>query len=101
MEHIILPILCAALAALCVAAGVYFARRGLSARAREILLGLVAEAEGYFGEGTGAIKLSAVLGRLYEMMPTLLQVLFKPATIRGWVEEAVCALKDYLQKEQA
>jgi hypothetical protein len=35
------------------------------------------------------------------MMPALLQVLFKPETVRGWVEEAVCALKDYLRKEQA
>lgn len=101
MAHITLPILCAVCALACVAAAIYFARRGLSARAKDILLGLVAEAESYFGEGTGKIKFSAVLGRLYEMMPAVLQLLFKPATIEGWIEEAVSALKSYLREANA
>lgn len=99
MNRILLPLLCGIGALLLLGAAVYFARRGLSARARAILLGLVAEAESYFGEGTGKIKLSAVLGRLYESMPPLLQVLFKPATIEGWIEEAVTAMKRYLEED--
>lgn len=101
MNQIILPLLCALFALFLLGAAIYFARRGLSARARAILLGLVAEAESYFGEGTGKIKLSAVLGRLYESMPPLLQVLFKPSTIEGWIEEAVAAFKHYLEEEKA
>lgn len=101
MQHIILPILCSLSALSCVAAAVYFARRGLSDRAKGILLGLVAEAESYFGKGTGKIKFSAVLGRLYQSMPPVLQLLFKPATIEGWIEEAVLALKAYLSEASA
>lgn len=96
MENIILATL-AGLAALgCVAGAVYLARRGLSDRAKRILLGLVAEAEAYFGAGTGAIKLSSVLGKLYAAMPPLLQFLFRRETIEDWIEEAVDALKQYL-----
>jgi hypothetical protein len=82
-------------------AAVLVARRGLSARARRIQLGLVAEAECYFGDGTGAIKFSAVLGRLYESLPAVAQLLFKPETVEGWIEEAVSALRRYLSEEKA
>lgn len=98
MENIILTVLAAVAAAGCVAAAVYFARNGLSSHAKRILLGLVAEAEAYFGAGTGAIKFSSVLGRLYASMPAVLQVLFRRETIEGWIEEAVDALRAYLSE---
>ncbi len=100
MENIILTILAALAAAGCVAAAVFFARNGLSAHAKRILLGLVAEAEAYFGAGTGAIKLSSVLGKLYAAMPPLMQILFRRETIEGWIEEAVSALKAYLREAE-
>ena len=101
MENIILTILAAVTACGCVAAAVFFARNGLSRRAKRILLGLVAEAEAYFGTGTGAIKFSAVLGKLYSAMPAVMQLLFRPETIEGWIEEAVAALKSYLSEASA
>ena len=78
---------------------VFLARRGLSERARNILLGLVAEAESFFGAGTGQIKFSAVLGRLYTAMPSVLQFLFSEKTIASWIEDAVAALKAALGEE--
>ena len=77
MERIILPILLCLAAGAAIGGAIYFARNGISARAKRILLGLVAEAECYFGEGTGSIKFSAVLGRLYSQMPAVMQLLFK------------------------
>ncbi|MBO5050954.1 MAG: hypothetical protein J6D31_02050 [Clostridia bacterium] len=100
MENIILTILAVLAAAGCVAAAVFFARNGLSTHAKRILLGLVAEAEAYFGAGTGAIKLSSVLGKLYAAMPPLMQILFRRETIEGWIEEAVSALKAYLRETE-
>ena len=60
----------------------------------------MAEAEAYFGAGTGAIKLSSVLGKLYAAMPPLMQILFRRETIEGWIEEAVSALKAYLREAE-
>lgn len=89
------PIMSVIIAVLSVLAAILVAalRGGLSERAKSILLGLVAEAESYFGAGTGRIKFSAVLGRLYATMPTLLQVLFSEKTVADWIEEAVASLK--------
>ncbi len=101
MQNVMLPIFLGLCAVGLAVSAVLVARRGLSTRAKRILLGLVAEAECYFGSGTGEIKLSAVLGRLYETMPALLQILFKPETVAGWIEDAVCALRHYLSEETA
>lgn len=78
---------------------VFYLRSGLSDRARKILLGLVAEAESYFGSGTGKIKFSAVLGRLYAAMPSVLQLLFSEETVASWIEDAVASLKSFLAEE--
>ena len=74
-------------------------RRGLSSRAKKILLGLVAEAEATFGGGTGRIKFSAVLGRLYAALPGALQLLFSEETVAAWIEDAVTALKSLASEE--
>jgi hypothetical protein len=85
-----------------VCAGLIFCLRGgLSARARAILLGLVAEAEVLFGAGTGEIKFSAVLSRLYAAMPSVLQFLFSEKTVASWIEDAVAALKACLGEEES
>ncbi len=92
MNETIMSLLLAGLAAL-VTLALRLLRGRLSAEAKSILLGLVAEAEAYFGSGTGKIKLSAVLGRLYATMPTLFAVLFREKTVTDWVEEAVYVLR--------
>ncbi len=71
------------------------AMRGeFSARAKKILIGLVAEAESFFGGGTGKIKFSSVFGRLYETMPDLFGLLFSEKTVADWIEEAVSSLEE-------
>ncbi len=83
-----------------ISAGLLFCfRNGLSDRAKKILLGFVAEAEAIFGGGTGEIKFSAVLGRLYAAMPSALQFLFSEKTVASWIEDAVNALKACLSEE--
>ncbi len=97
------PIISAIIAVLAFLGTVLIAalRGGLSERAKSILLGLVAEAESYFGAGTGRIKFSAVLGRLYATMPSLLQVLFSEKTVTAWIEEAVLSLKAESEEKES
>lgn len=71
-------------------------RYGLSARAKRVLLGLVAEAEACFGAGTGEIKLSSVFGKLYAMMPEAFRLLFSERTVRAWIEDALTTLRGLL-----
>ena len=90
----------AALAFVGVCAGLLIIkRRGLSSRAKKILLGLVAEAEKSFGKGTGSIKFSAVLGRLYAALPGAVQLLFSEETVASWIEDAVSTLKVLASEE--
>ena len=98
MNENIIKILVIALAALAAAGVVFLLRRQLSARAKEILLGLVAEAERRFGAKTGEIKLSSVLGELYARMPALLQLLFPTKTVDEWVEAALAKFKEMIGK---
>ncbi len=96
MNDNIIKIIVVSLAALAAAGLVYLLRAKLSSRAKEILLGLVAEAERRFGAGTGAIKLSSVLGELYARMPALLQLLFPTKTLDEWVEAALAKFKEMI-----
>ncbi len=100
MKEIILTLLCAlAFVGVCVGL-ILIRRRGLSAQAKKILLGLVAEAEALFGAGTGEIKFSAVLGRLYAALPGTVQLLFSQETIASWIEDAVLQLKACLDEDR-
>lgn len=100
MNDSIIKAVVAALLLLAAAGVVFLLRKCLSGKAKAILLGLVAEAEARFGAGTGAIKLSAVLGELYARMPALLQLLFPTETVDGWVESALAAFKGMIGKEK-
>ena len=96
MNDNIIRIIVTVLAALAAAGLVYLLRARLSTRAKEILLGLVAEAERRFGGKTGEIKLSSVLGELYARMPALLQLLFPTKTLDAWVEAALVKFKEMI-----
>lgn len=93
MKETILTLVCALVFCGVCAGLILLRRRGLSARAREILLGLVAEAEAFFGAGTGEIKFSSVLGKLYAALPKTVQLLFSQKTVASWIEDAVAAFK--------
>ena len=96
MNENIIKIAVALFAAVAAAGAVYLLREKLSVRAKEILLGLVAEAERRFGAGTGEIKLSSVLGELYARMPVLLQLLFPTKVLDTWVEAALVKFKEMI-----
>lgn len=99
MNQIIATVI-AALAFVAICAGLLIInKRGLSSRAKKILLGLVAEAETLFGQGTGEIKFSVVLGRLYTALPAAVQFLFSEETVASWIEDAVAALKAVAAEE--
>lgn len=79
---------------------IFFGRSGLARQAKEILLGLVAEAESLFGEGTGSIKFSAVLARLYAAMPSFFRFFFSKERISAWIEEALLSMKQCLSEAE-
>lgn len=79
---------------------IFFGRSGLARQAKEILLGLVAEAESLFGEGTGSIKFSAVLARLYAAMPSVFRFFFSKERISAWIEEALLSMKQCLSEAE-
>lgn len=100
MKEIILTLVCALVFTGVCAGLILIRRRGLSEQAKSILLGLVAEAESIFGAGTGQIKFSAVLGRLYAALPGTVQLLFSQKTVASWIEDAVMQLKGYLDEDR-
>jgi hypothetical protein len=71
-------------------------RKNLSESAKQMLLSLVIAAEKTYGGGTGQLKFSSVAARLYEIMPSALQVMFSKAKIAQWIEDAVSYMKGYL-----
>ena len=65
----------------------------------KMLYALVTEAEKTFGSGTGALKSSYVLERLYASLPTLLKLILPYATLQKWIEEALQSAKEEWAKE--
>ena len=58
------------------------------------------EAEEKYGGGTGEIKFSYVAQKIYDIMPSWLQIFFSAETIAGWIEDAVTAMKEYLSSNE-
>jgi hypothetical protein len=92
-------IIIAAVVALTVICFVIF-RKNLSESAKQMLLSLVIAAEKTYGGGTGQLKFSSVAARLYEIMPSALQVMFSKAKIAAWIEDAVSYMKGYLAENE-
>lgn len=75
----------------------YFAAKGKYRKvAKQIMLSLVVAAEEKFGGGTGKIKFSYVVDRLYEKLPVIVQILFSEKDIANMIEEAVAKMKEFL-----
>ena len=66
---------------------------------KQIILGLVIDAETYFGSGTGLIKLNFVLSSAYKQLPMLVRFFVTSGMIEGWVDDAVKYIKTQLQKD--
>jgi hypothetical protein len=85
-------------------------RRGQLAVLERVVFALVAQAEREFGTGTGALKLAAVVGWVYERLPALFKALLTRAQleklVEGVLETAKTAweknpnLREYVKPEQ-
>lgn len=55
---------------------IYLIKTGQTKILKQIAVKLVTDAEGECGSGTGIIKLSEVVGKLYEKLPSVVRILF-------------------------
>ncbi|OEF96595.1 hypothetical protein [Desulfuribacillus alkaliarsenatis] len=63
---------------------------------KKMILTFVVEAEKQLGSGTGELKYAKVVERFYEVMPTVLRMLYTEKQIDSLIEDAVIYLKRYL-----
>lgn len=83
---------------LLIVAVLYFAAKGKYRKvAKQIMLSLVVAAEEKYGSGTGKIKFSYVVDRLYEKLPVIVQVVFSEKDIENMIEDAVAKMKEFLE----
>ncbi len=55
----------------------------------KILLFLITEAEKIYGSGTGELKLSYVISKIYDKMPKILKLVISLPQLVKWIEEAL------------
>lgn len=55
---------------------IYLIKTGQTKILKQIAVKLVTDAEGECGSGTGVLKLSEVVGKLYDKLPSVLRILF-------------------------
>lgn len=78
------------LVALVVALIIYLIKTGQTKILKQIAVKLVTDAEGECGSGTGIIKLSDVVAKLYAHLPSVIRILFTEKQLVG-IAEAVLA----------
>ena len=64
-----------------------------------MLYALVTEAEKNFGSGTGALKFSYVLEKLYAALPAFFKIVIPFPVLQKWIEEALASAKEEWAKE--
>lgn len=55
---------------------IYLIKTGQTKILKQIAVKLVTDAEGECGSGTGILKLSEVVGKLYDKLPSIIRILF-------------------------
>lgn len=58
-----------------------------------MLFSLVTEAEKEYGAGTGALKLAAVITKVYPQLPPIVKAFVSADQLKKWVEEALVLAK--------
>lgn len=86
------------LVALVLAILVYLIKTGQTKILKQIAVKLVTDAEGECGSGTGIIKLSEVVGKLYDKLPGIIRILF---TEKQLVQITESVLEEAKKKWQA
>ena len=64
-----------------------------------MLYALVTEAEKNFGSGTGALKFSYVLEKLYAALPAFFKIVIPFTTLQKWIEDVLKEAKEAWEKE--
>lgn len=85
-----LLLLCAA----AVAALIFAVFRGNKGVVMKMLYALVTEAEKELGGGTGALKLAAVIERIYPKLPVVIKMFVTEKRLQKWIEAALVAAKN-------
>ena len=73
---------------------VLFWVRGQKNIVYKILYSLVTEAEKQFGGGSGELKLSYVIERIYKMLPAVLRVFISAERLEAWIDEVLATAKE-------
>jgi hypothetical protein len=103
-------LLLAAFAVIVITVAVVDAFRGNKSMIMHMLYALVTEAEKQYGGGTGALKLAAVIDKVYPKLPPVIRAFITDDMLIGWIEDALSAAKkewdnnknvsDYIGKEE-
>ena len=78
---------------------VVLARRGQIKLLRELVLSLVVGAEVDFGGGTGEIKKSEVVKKVYELLPSMSKYLISESKVSELIENAKNELDELTEKK--
>jgi len=68
---------------------VFLIKRGETKILKNILFGLVTQAEKQFGSGTGTLKYAAVADWIYQRIPAVLKLLFTEKDLEKMIEEVL------------
>lgn len=79
---------------------IVLAVRGKKQIIYKMLYVLIDQAEKQFGDGTGKVKFSYVLEKVYAALPAVVKVFVTYGTLEKWIENALVEMKAYW-KEQA
>lgn len=64
----------------------------------KILYGIAAELQKQFGEGTGALKQSYAIEKIYSMMPAFMKSIVSVKQLEKWVDDGVEKIKEEWKK---
>lgn len=78
---------------------VVLALRGKKKIIFEILYSLVTEAEKLYGSGTGDLKFSYVMEKIYGVLPSIFKVFVTYDALERWIEKALIEAKEYWAKQ--
>ena len=91
-------LLLASFALIMITVAVADAFRGNKSMIMHMLYALVTEAEKQYGSGTGALKLAAVIDKIYPKLPPVIRAFITDDMLIGWVEDALAAAKTEWEK---
>ncbi len=91
-------LLLAAFAIIMTTIAVADAFRGNKSMIMHMLYALVTEAEKQYGSGTGALKLAAVIEKIYPKLPAVIKMFITDDMLTRWIEDALAAAKAEWEK---